>query len=244
MDKQKKTTIHALSLPYPEPQWPSIPAEHEKAILQFLLPLLQPVRDFRRDHVTRSKGKGRAGKIKKHEDADSPPRWMPEVYDRLTIGFNSTVRRLESLARSRKPQILSESPGSGEQECSFANLAVVFVCRKNLPDIMTSSLPLLVATSAPKATRAKLVNISTQAQEKMAEALQQPRVGVLGVEEGTAVAETLLRFVQENISALDVPWLDQAPAPTYHPVKINTVAYVPKVKSPAHNRKRKRTANA
>ncbi|OAG40312.1 hypothetical protein AYO21_05403 [Fonsecaea monophora] len=241
MDKRKKpAVVHSLSLPYPEPQWPTISPDTEQALLQLLLRLLQPIGDLRRDHVLRSKGKRRGGKINKKIQEDSMPEWMPDVYDHLTLGFNTTVRRLESLAHQRKPKVLSQhtnddsSPGH-----TFANLSVVFVCRRNLPDIMTSSIPLLLASSAPATTRARLVEWSSQAEEQVARALHQPRVGVLGIGEGAPGAETLLRFVQDNVDAVDVPWLDHTPKPTYHSVNIQTVESVSKPKATLQNRKRK-----
>ncbi|OQU97671.1 hypothetical protein CLAIMM_03566 [Cladophialophora immunda] len=246
MDKPKKTaTVHSLSLPYPEPQWPTISPDAEQALLQLLLRLLQPIGDFRRDHVARSKGKGRGGKIHKRTQEDSLPEWMPDVYDHITLGFNSTVRRLESLARTRKPPVLSQQtdadPASGHAP---ANLSVVFVCRQNLPDIMTSSLPLLLATSAPAANRARLVEWSSQAEEQVARALHQPRVGVLGVGDGTPGAETLLHFVRDNVDGVDVPWLDQTPKPTYYPVKVQTVESASKSKVAPRDRKQKNPKNS
>ncbi|KAJ9608474.1 RNase P and RNase MRP subunit [Cladophialophora chaetospira] len=248
MDKPKKTTVHSLSLPYPDPQWyhiictiqatPSISVENEQAILHFLLPLLQPIGDFRREHVPRSKGKGRAGN--RTIAGDSLPVWMPEVYDHLTVGFNSTVRRLESLARSRKPQILHADPDADPPEAPGVNLATVFVCRKSLPDIMTSSIPILIATSAPISGRARLVNVSAEAEVKIARALHQPRVGVLGIELGTVGAESLLHYIQENVPTLDVPWLDQAP--TYQSVNVTIVVSTGKTRAAPLSRKRKTPA--
>lgn len=190
--------------------------DQEQAILQLLLPLLQPVGDFRRDHVPQSKGKGRAGKAR---NTTHDP--LPETYNHLTVGFNSTVRRLESLASGRKPAILSAATPT-RPTAPEVNLSVVFVCRQNLPDIMTSSLPLLVASSAPKSKRSRLVELSSQAEAKIAQALQQPRVGVLGVEEGAPGAETVLRFVAESLDTVDVPWIDQPEHPVYFPVKVKT----------------------
>ncbi|EXJ72793.1 uncharacterized protein A1O5_03940 [Cladophialophora psammophila CBS 110553] len=243
MDKQKKTTtstiVHALSLPYAEPQWPTLSPDSEQALLQLLLRLLQPIGDFRRDHVARSKGKGRAGKVNKKTQEDSLPEWMPDIYDHLTLGFNSTVRRLESLACSRKPRLLSQHTDADPLGHSRANLFVVFICRQNLPDVMTSSLPLLIATSAPKIARARLVEWSSQAEEKVAQALHQPRVGVLGIEEGAPGTETLLRCVRDTVDAVDVPWLDQTSTPIYQSVNIQTVESVPKSNAAIRGRKRK-----
>lgn len=146
---------------------------------------------------------------------------MPELYSHLTIGFNSTVRKLESLAHSRKPAILSMT-AAAPHENPQVNLSVVFVCRQNLPGIMTSTLPFLLATSAPKPNRAKLVELTSQAEAKIAQTIQQPRVGVLGCEEGAPGAESLLQFITENFQTVDVPWLDQPQTPLYFPIKVQT----------------------
>ncbi|OCT53190.1 Ribonucleases P/MRP protein subunit [Cladophialophora carrionii] len=213
MDKQKKTTVHSLSLPYPEPQWYRAPIS-----------------------------KGRARKANNDTKEGSLPTWMPDVYDHLTVGFNSTVRRLESLARSQKPRILVDD-ADVEQPEPGVNLSVVLVCRENLPHIMTSTLPLLIATSASKPTRAKLVNISAEAEEQIAQALYQRRIGVLGIDVEAVGAEALLHFIQNTIATIDVPWLDQISPPVYHPVKVNTVVTAAKSKPAATGRKRKRLGN-
>lgn len=164
---------------------------------------------------------------------------MPEVYDHLTVGFNSTVRRLESVARSRKPLVLSAGPVADRQDIHEANLAVVFVCRETLPDIMASSLPLLMATSAPVSSRAHLIELSAESEVKVAQALHHPRVGVLGIESETAGAEPLLRYIQDSVPVVDVSWLDQSTSPIYHPVNVHTAVSVANKKSDAQSRKRK-----
>jgi ribonuclease P/MRP protein subunit POP3 len=188
-----------------------------------LIPLLQPIGDFRREHVLRSKGKCRAGKAKKKVQEESMPEWMPAIYDHLTIGYNSTGRTLEALARSRQPpNMLAISDAEGRRDPA-TKLAAVFVCRKSLPEMMTSSLPMLLATSAPKATRARLVDISPQAEAKLAQALNQPRVGILGLQEDAPGSDALLRFVTENLDPVEVPWLEQACSFAYFPANIKII---------------------
>jgi len=230
MDKQRKT-VHALSLPYPEPQWPQISPDHEQAILSLLIPLLQPIGDFRREHVVRSKGKGRAGKSKTKVQEESMTEWMPAIYDHLTIGYNSTGRTLEALARRRQPPNILDNSDTERLWDPATKLCAVFVCRKSLPDIMTSSLPMLLATSAPKATRARLVDISPQSEAKLAQALNQPRVGVLGLREDAPGSDALLRFVTENLDPVGVPWLEQACSSAYFPASIKTIETTRKPRS-------------
>jgi len=220
---------------------PVVAADHEQAILRFLIPLVQPIGDFRRDHVPRSRGKGRGKKSRTKTEQESMPEWMPEVYDHITIGFNTTIRRLESLAVRQKPPTLPQTIDEAPADKPPVELSVMFVCRESLPDIISSSLPLLIATSAPKTRRAKLVDISPQAEARIACALRQPRVGVLGVEEGAPDADALLQFVNETIAEVEVPWLEQGLSPAYYPVNIERVEIGSK-KSTARTPKRKRSA--
>ncbi|KEF63509.1 uncharacterized protein A1O9_01487 [Exophiala aquamarina CBS 119918] len=260
MDNKPKKMTYALGLPYGEPTWsgytlasfhypeltfgrPSLSTEHEAAILSLLIPLLQPVGAFRRSHVPRSKGKGRAGKPPNPsaQDPISPPASMPEIYNNLTIGFNTTIRRLEALSQVRKPSSLSEPKTAHQSDPAPTNLVAVLVCRRSLPQVMTSSIPLLIAAAAPKSSRSRLIEISTQSESKLAQALGQPRVGVLGVENDAAGATALARFVVDNIGSVDIPWLEPLSSPIYLPVKIHSATTAPKEKSSGDARKRKKS---
>lgn len=165
---------------------------------------------------------------------------MPDIYDHITVGFNSTVRRLEALAIGQKPPLLPPANNQNQPEGPHAPLSVVFVCRRSLPEMITSSLPFLITTSAPKYRRARLVGISLEAEARIAQALQQPRVGVLGVEEGAPGADTLLRIITETIDAVEVPWLEPGSIPSFLPVSIKTVEIGTKTKTRAQDLKRKR----
>jgi len=157
--------------------------------------------------------------------------WMPAIYDHLTIGYNSTGRTLEALARSRQPPNMLDNPDSERPGDPVTKLSAVFVCRNSLPDIMTSSMPMLLATSAPKATRARLVDISLQSEAKLAQALNQPRVGMLGLQEDAPGSDALLRFVTENLDPVEVPWLEQACSSAYFPANIKTIETTRKPRS-------------
>jgi len=227
---------------------PPVSQTLEEAILRFLIPLLQPIGDFRRRHVRASKGKGRGGKAhtisQPQLDPESMLEWMPEIYDHLTIGFNSTVRRLETLSSSRRPPLLAQPTDPHLVESGqHLNLSILFVCRQSLPDIITSSLPLLLATSTSLSCRAKLVDLSPQAEAKLAHTLQQPRVGVLGLQENTPQADILMNFVHQNIAPVEVPWLDQA-GPCYLPVNIKAIEAHSETKVTSQNRKRKQSERA
>jgi ribonuclease P/MRP protein subunit POP3 len=168
------------------PSWPA-PLKHvEDGVLQLLLPLLKPIGDFRRTQVPRSKGKGRAEK-RSVEEQDELPQWIPDFYDHLTVGLNTTVRRLESRISTGSPQTSAEP------------LFVVLVCRSILPDILTTNLPLLV-DSAPTERRARLIEISSKAEKELAQALYQPRLAVLGVDNNAPGTEAVQQFLQNTAS--------------------------------------------
>jgi hypothetical protein len=166
---------------------------------------------------------------------------MPEIFDCLTIGFNSTVRRLEALSqKSIPPNRRTSTEEDQPMKQEPANLAIVFVCRENLPDIMTTSLPLLITTSSSKPSRARLVNISRQTEARIAEALGQVRVGVLGLQEDDQRTGALTTFVRDNVDRIEVPWLEPAHDANYLPVTIKSSETGTKSKPAAEPRKKKR----
>ncbi|KAK5056539.1 hypothetical protein LTR84_012070 [Exophiala bonariae] len=166
---------------------------------------------------------------------------MPEITSHLTIGFNTTIRRLEALSQVRRPSSFSkpQKSSSGSSKAEPTNLFAVLVCRRSFPEVLTSSIPSMLVTAATKPSRARLIDISPQSEAKIAEALKQPRVGVLGIEFDAPGVNNLSRFVLENIHEVDIPWLEQQSVPTYLPVNIESTAITPKAKSSMDTRKRK-----
>ncbi|KIW45680.1 uncharacterized protein PV06_04051 [Exophiala oligosperma] len=237
MDNNRKKLVHAVTLPYPDQQWPKLSSDHEQVILSLLLPLLQPVGDFRRDHILRSKGKGRARKKNSIQEQCTVQEWMPDVFGHLTIGFNSTIRRLEALASHRQPPSPLPKSDVKRSRDPPAALSAVFVCRENLPDMLTSSLSLQVTTSAPRSTRARLIPVSPQSGAKIARALHQPRVGLLGVEKDAPGSKALLNWVSDNVELVEIPWLEKVSSSTYFPVSVKTHEITTDPKSKARKRK-------
>lgn len=97
----------------------------------------------------------------------------------------------------------------------------------------------MLVTAAAEPSRARLIAISPQSEAKIAKALRQPRVGVLGVEFNAPGVDHLIQVVLENIDQIDIPWLEQRSVPAYLPVKIDSTTIVPKTKPPVVTRKRK-----
>ena len=150
-----------------------------------------------------------------------------QISDHLTIGFNSTVRSLEAMSKRSKPTALKDTSDVPQiADVDGSNLAVVFVCRSVLPDPITASIPLLIATASlaqPQLAPIRLVQLSAKVESKLAEALHQPRVGFVGLRRDMPAADVLMALVQSAVDPVRVPWLDSLRDPQYLPVQIESM---------------------
>lgn len=149
------------------------------------------------------------------------------------------MRRLEALSQVRRPFGLSKPQASSSPHPAPTNLCAILVCRHSFPEVLTSSIPSMLVTAAAEPSRARLIAISPQSEAKIAQALRQPRVGVLGIEFNAPGVDHLIQVVLENIDQIDIPWLEQRSVPAYLPVNIDSTTIVPKTKPPVVTRKRK-----
>lgn len=146
----------------------------------------------------------------------------PEIQKYLTVGFNSTVRHLQSLSQAQTlPQTVKDELHTDNSQ----SLHTILVCTSTLPDVMTAPLPLLVASaslSLPEDAAVRLLPISQSSSMKISEALKQPRVSVLGLLGGHATMNNIQRLVAEEVGVIDVPWLCEAANNRYRPLKVHT----------------------
>lgn len=199
-----------------------------------MLDLLRPIGDYRKSHVIPSKGKRR--KKRKLEEQDQTndvtesvqpnQTQMPAVLDYLTIGFNSTTRALETMSKRSRPAVLEGlEVGDQKSAADSSHLTAVFVCRSVLPDPITASIPLLIATASlaqPKYPPIRLMQLSAGVESQLAKALHQPKVGFVGIRSDMAGADVLLAVVRAAICPVRVPWLDGSEIPRYLPVQIES----------------------
>jgi ribonuclease P/MRP protein subunit POP3 len=211
----------------------------EADIVDLLCRLLEPIGDYRREHVRPSKGKSsrkRKREVKRtltQESTDAaaatPAHPIPDIFSHITLGFNTTIRHLESLSAISRPQSLGEASLEHLQDAAaksverLAPLSAVFVCRTGLPPILTSCLPLLTATASlafPDLPPIRLVPLGKSAEGKLAQALNQPKVGFVGLQSDISSAGVLLDTVRSRVEPVDVPWLKEASIGEYLPVKV------------------------
>jgi len=130
------------------------------------------------------------------------------------------------MSKRSKPTLLKDtSDDTQTADIDGSNLAVVFVCRSVLPDPITASIPLLIATASlaqPQSPPIRLVQLSAKVESKLAEALHQPRVGFVGLRRDMPGADVLMAIVDNVIDPVRVPWLDSSENPQYLPVQIES----------------------
>jgi ribonuclease P/MRP protein subunit POP3 len=178
--------------------------------------LLEPIGKHRSEHISPSKGK-RSKKRKRdsdsaesHQEPKSDPPPPPQISKHITVGLNSTSRRLESLVEP----VFSASTSENAKKPSQAHspLAVIFLTQP-VSSLQYSHLPTLVAFTA--ASRAggfapRFVALDAAAEQKLKTALGIPRVSVLGVLSDAPGAAPLFGYVRHNVSPLDIPWVKEA----------------------------------
>ncbi len=196
--------------------------------------LLSSIGHHRRQHVEPSKGKRHRKRKRQNEKSqvleseanptpksDQPKPPYPNIQKFLTIGFNSTNRHLESLARTPREK---ENGGTIQEAPSW--MSAVFVPRSDQPSILNAHLPLLVRMASirsPSKPPIRLVSLPKAAEQKLSTSLGTPRVGIVGLLDEAPAAEGLVRLVRELVAAVDVPWLQEATIGKYMPVNIKTI---------------------
>jgi ribonuclease P/MRP protein subunit POP3 len=225
------------------PPRPVLTSQDEADIVDLLCRQLETVGNYRRENIKPSKGKSsRRRKRRLMQDGaatthsrTAPP--LPDIFSYITLGFNTTVRHLESLAAISRPPLLGEAT---LEQPKIAPLSAVFVCRTGLPAILTSSLPLLAATASlafPHESPIRLVPLGKAAGDKLAQTLHQPRVGFIGLLSHTSAAENLIGLVRTRVQPVDIPWLKETNSGAYLPVKVRQtkIKVGPKKEKAAHS---------
>ncbi|KAI7833706.1 hypothetical protein BX661DRAFT_203342 [Kickxella alabastrina] len=123
------------------------------------------------------------------------------LLDYIVIGINSTTRSLEKQAR---------------QSSDKADLALVVVCKGDVEPQMIAHLPALAhaaqAASSNSAEHSdgpglRLVAVGKGSEQRLAAAVGQQRVTVLGIRSGSPQLDSILEKARAGILAPVVPWI-------------------------------------
>ena len=209
----------------------------EADIVALLCTLLEPIGAYRRQYTKHSKGRRPSSRKRKRTSTNQNPPAMPhqptppppEISAHILVGFNTNVRFLESLAKRSKPRGFANSSSKSlptptmETHGNLVSLPVVFVCRDSLPSLLTASLPILAAAASsglPEEPPVRLVPLRKESEEKLVQALNQPKAGFVGVMSSAPGSEGLVEIVRKRVGSVDVPWLQEVASGQYLPVDI------------------------
>ena len=197
--------------------------------------LLDPIGDFRSRHIHPSKRKREKKRKRKaanvpdkHPQTNSDPSVSapepPEIQKYVTIGFNSTTRYLERLARVSDPRCLGEGHSAPIVELDHPRpMAAILVPRLDQPPIMHAHLPLLVkavSLASPESPSPCLVTLPKGAEERLKCAVGLPHIGLVGLIEGAPDARSAIELMRQSVPDVEVHWLGEARIGRYKPVNI------------------------
>jgi ribonuclease P/MRP protein subunit POP3 len=192
--------------------------------------LLEAVGRHRAAHIVKSSGKKSKKRKRMSEQKTGPPieskLLKPEILRYLTVGLNTTSRRLETEAALSNPgALITVDKENKAEQTPWKRLAVVFL-PKPKDNLVYAHLPLLCYTCSvnrkDKAQQTRLVLLDPSCERTIATAMGLPRAGVIGVFEDAPGAAPLLEYVRENVNPVEVPWLEKALSGQWMGINVET----------------------
>ncbi|KAH3673553.1 hypothetical protein WICMUC_003660 [Wickerhamomyces mucosus] len=176
--KSKKVIKPILDSPYLKQEIPEISNEASLSILQFLLHYLKDTSSYLKS----------SKKSIQNE---------PEVLKYLTLGFNSTVQKLENQV---KLQI------QGQQEHTTEFTKYLFICQKDIkPQLILSQFPTLVYMSSSESFKVKLISLPKGSLDQI-EQLIGSKTSIIGMSSNEIISKDFKELL-ENVPDVDIPWL-------------------------------------
>lgn len=188
--EQKRKQVYKPILDHPYTQgyeYPNIAPQFATSILDFLTSLL--------------KSYGAYLELKKKKGVKIS---VPDVHDKITIGFNSTVARLEKQAQPNRDRVYGTTSEPVE-----AYVKYVFVAKSDMSSsLLTSSFPILAYTASRSLEdRVKLVELPEGAMQRLSSALNTKNVGVLSLQRTWEEGKPLFDIIDKHVPDVNVPWL-------------------------------------
>lgn len=91
------------------------------------------------------------------------------------------------------------------------------------PEILVSHFPLLCKVVSQRymdTPEVRLIRLQRDAEERIAAALELPRISILGLKDHVPNSSQLLTYVREYVPILDIPWLDHAEQGAFEPTRM------------------------
>lgn len=213
-------------------------------VLTAFFRILSPLGIRRVERQIRSKEKRKHKRKRTESGLDLPTPTNPEsegplppaeVSSGVLVGLRQVTEDLSRQAACSRPATSDaaetqdpsgESPPELQDSPKERPLVLVFACRSTRPSVMNAHLPLLVAAASavhPQRPPIRLVQLSKEGEARLCTSLGLPRVGCVGLLEGTLNSRPLVEFVRSNVAEIDVPWLGGGGHGKYLPLKVNAI---------------------
>ncbi|KAI6247086.1 hypothetical protein HI914_04910 [Erysiphe necator] len=231
-----------LDSPFTTNNVPKLSPEHLDTIVSLLSRLIIPIGQYRRDHITPSKGKRSTKSSRKQKSAKQQKilsqrcqtPLVPEISKYVIIGLNSVVRKLESLSNlSRKQSIRSSDLETLENDHktivddaspSNCHFLAVFILSSSMPMAIEDLLQQLIVTASlahPEYPQTRLVRLSENYHNHLSQCLGIPSASMIGILNGAPLSKGLAEFMTNHVPEIRIPWLEGSSSVQYLPVKIN-----------------------
>lgn len=185
-----------LDNPYTQgTEWPQVSSEISKSIVDYLTQYLASY--------------GRINELRKAKKSHETPKH--ELDDKITIGFNSTVKRLEEQAAPNREKMFKKLSNKREDTTTKKPyVKYVFVAKADITTpLLTSCFPLLTfSASRSLEDRVKLIELPRGSMEKLLKTLQTERVTILSLSSEWLEAAPLFNLIDSSIQDVSVPWLE------------------------------------
>ncbi|KAJ1819914.1 RNase P and RNase MRP subunit [Coemansia sp. RSA 2675] len=239
-EKRRQVFKHALGKPQAM-AWPEADQETQSGIVDMLCTALGPVGMYfaesrraskRLAHRKRRAVRSANNRNNKKEPPVKPSERFPTTIDNyesvmagkdllayIVLGINGTTRMLERQARSGLSVPESE------------RIALVVVCKGDVDPQMIAHFPGLAHTAhaavngnSRESTKSgdgglRLVGVGKGAEQKLANAVCQQRVSVIGIRAGAPLLDEIVLKARVGVAPPVVPWIGTAVA--FHPMQVH-----------------------
>ncbi|KAJ1671319.1 RNase P and RNase MRP subunit, partial [Coemansia sp. RSA 25] len=246
-EKRRQVFKHALGKPHAM-AWPDADQDIQAGIVDMLCKALGPLGAYfaesrraskrlarRKRRAARSAKNSKTGDMLSVEPSERFPRTIDnyesviagrDLLPYVVLGINGTTRALEKQARS------------GALIPSSERIVLVVVCKGDVDSQMVAHFPGLAhaahsasggnsETAQPGANGLRLIGVGKGAEQKLATAVCQQRVSVIGIRAGAALLDEIVLKARTRVAPPVVPWIGMAvaginmPAVAFHPMQVH-----------------------
>lgn len=189
-----------LDNPYTQTKlWPYISPELSNTILEHLSQILSNLGSYNE----------LAAEAKKNNNSKMKTTDVPEIRKEITIGFNSTIKALETQASRHRKMLTKKSKIHKKQRISDPYIKYVFVAKYDITSsLLTNPFPVLAFTSSTSANdRVKLIQLPRGSMSRLSSILKIKNTSILGLSDNIEQAQALYELIRSEVKDVEVPWL-------------------------------------